>query len=575
MNGAKHITITLALSLALAALLAWPALQDRGVAETQSMIVKADSLERAIAAVEAVGGTITHELGIIDSVAGELTAEQVEALRARDGVRRVSGNRAVTTAGKPGSDTTIDNSGNTVIDSFFPSLVDADLVHAENNLGWNAAIAVLDTGLWKHDGTTSDSNGSFRLDMIYDAINNEYLKERATSDAHGHGSHVTSVAASSLLTDVGLYNGIAPGAGIVSIVAFDQQGHGTYADVIRGIDFAVQNTGWIRVLNMSIGAPVQSHYWDDPLNEAVMRAWQAGLVVVTSAGNGGPDAQSVNVPGNVPYVITVGAMTDADTPADGSDDRLATFSAAGPTYEGFVKPEIVAPGGHMLGLMDGGSTLATTYPQFYDGGKYFTMSGTSQAAAVVSGIVALMLTADVNLSPDDVKCRLMASAEPATNPDGTLAYSIFQQGAGMVNAYAAVHSTATGCANQGLNIDLDLADVQHYGGRANQNPDGTYYLMGMEGDGYTWDGAFSSATGYIFTDGYVWTDGFVFTDAYLFTDGTVGTNGYVWTDGYTFTDGYTWTDGYIFTDVYPFTDSYPFTDTMTEPMSVEVWVPQE
>ncbi len=245
-----------------------------------------------------------------------------------------------------------------MLNSVFPTLIRADQVHAESNLGWDATIAVLDTGLWKHDGLANDYSGGARVDAVYDAITDSWPKINQTVDQNGHGSHVASVAASSLVTNEGLYNGIAPGAGIFSIVAFDDQGNGTYADVIRGIDVAVQNVGWIRVLNLSIGASVQSHYWDDPLNQAVMQAWEAGLVVVTSAGNTGPDPQTVAVPANIPYVITVGAMTDSETPADINDDRLTTFSSVGPTYEGFVKPEILAPGGHMLGLMTLGCNVA-------------------------------------------------------------------------------------------------------------------------------------------------------------------------------------------------------------------------
>ena len=71
-----------------------------------------------------------------------------------------------------------------------------------------------------------------------------------------------------------------------------------------------------------------------------MKLWQAGVVVVASAGNYGPKAQTISVPGNTPYVITVGAMTDNYTPNDPTDDGVASFSSAGPTYEGFVKPDV-------------------------------------------------------------------------------------------------------------------------------------------------------------------------------------------------------------------------------------------
>jgi len=146
---------------------------------------------------------------------------------------------------------------------------------------------------------------------------------------------------------------------------------------------------------------------------------------------------TIDVPGNVPYVITTGALTDNYTPYNGSDDRLASFSSAGPTYEGFVKPELVSPGGHIVASMAGGSYLANIDPHsMLLTENLFTMSGTSMAAAVTTGVVALMLQSDPALTPDGVKCRLLASSRPAVTAQGKLAYSVFQQGAGLINAVA-------------------------------------------------------------------------------------------------------------------------------------------
>ncbi len=115
----------------------------------------------------------------------------------------------------------------------------------------------------------------------------------------------------------GSYNGIAPNAKLVVVKALGGDGNGTYLDVIRGIDFIVSHRDAynIRVLNLSLSAEPLSHYWDDPLNQAVMAAWEAGIIVVASAGNRGPDPMTVGVPGNVPYVITVGAVSDNYTPS--------------------------------------------------------------------------------------------------------------------------------------------------------------------------------------------------------------------------------------------------------------------
>ncbi len=158
------------------------------------------------------------------------------------------------------------------------------------------------------------------------------------TDDNGHGTHVTGVALSSSVLDrTGFYRGIAPDADLVVVKAFDLHGQGNYADVIRGIDWVVTHKDdyGIRVLNLSFSAEPRSRYWDDPLNQAVMAAWQAGIVVVVSAGNTGPGAMTIGAPGNVPYVITVGAMTDNYTPEDLSDDRLTSVFCRRPDEGGF------------------------------------------------------------------------------------------------------------------------------------------------------------------------------------------------------------------------------------------------
>ncbi len=496
-------------------------------AKSLSVIVQSTDLAGAARAVRSVGGTITHELGIIDAVGARLTAAQVETLRRLPAVRRIYPNSVVRTAGGGGQG----------IDTFYPRLVGADRLHMEGIVGTGVTVAVEDTGLKTGTGTQADDwvfkniYGTWRLVGAYYFGNTSWME----NDPYGHGTHVTSIIASSRPYGAG-YNGIAPNVGLVVTETFDGNGTGTYLDVIKGIDTIIRYQGryWnVRVLNLSFSAPARSHYWDDPLNQAVMRAWQAGIVVVVSAGNTGPAPMTIGVPGNVPYVITVGAMTDHYTPDVPTDDYLASFSSTGPTVEGFVKPDVVAPGGHMIGLMDAKSLLSTSHDQFRGRGSYFTMSGTSQAAAVVSGIAALILQNEPWLTPDDVKCRLMAAARPAVDARGKPAYSVFQQGAGRVDAYAAVHGAASGCANQGLNIDLDLAGTAHYGGPANRTQDGTYYLRGMSGDGYVWNGA------YLWSGGYLWSDTYAWADAYLWS------GGYLWSDSYSWADAHLWSGGYL------------------------------
>jgi serine protease AprX len=382
------------------------------------------------------------------------------------------------------------------------------------------------------------------------------------------------VAASGAFSLAGGYQGMAPNADLVIVRAFDRNGAARYTDVIAGLNWVLENRQRynIRVLNLSFGAAPQSFYWDDPLNQAVMAAWRAGIVVVAASGNDGPSPMTVNVPGNVPYVITVGALTDNYTPYDGSDDRLASFSGSGPTYEGFVKPEVVAPGGHIAASMSSSSYLANIDPDSMQlGQQMFTMSGTSQAAAVTSGVVALMLQKNPALTPDEVKCRLIATARPAIKSDNTLAYSVFQQGAGLINAYDATRSTTRGCANTGLDLDADIAGTTHFGGPANQDESGNYYVMDMGGS--TWSNPLD-ADGYAWSRGYPWGEGYSWSAGYAWSKGYAWSRGYAWSKGYAWSRGYAWSKGYAWSRNQDWWTK-PNPPTGVAPTSVVPWVPNE
>ena len=134
---------------------------------------------------------------------------------------------------------------------------------------------------------------------------------------------------------------------------------GVYSDVIAAIQWVINQRlrYGIRVLNLSLGAPPSGPYWQDPLNQAVMAAWASGIVVVTAAGNRGPEPLTINAPGDVPYVITVGAVTDNYSPLLPKQYSLASFSSAGPTFEGFVKPDVLGMGGHILAYAPDNGTL--------------------------------------------------------------------------------------------------------------------------------------------------------------------------------------------------------------------------
>ena len=447
--------------------------------QKQSYIISSNNYQLLQTELVTLNAQPTHELDIINAVAVSLTSEQLSQLQAQLKVQ-VTQNYKVELSGRRGWGKRKWQPESVVNDQ-----IGASNLHSYGIYGEGVTIGFLDTGLDQLPGLSNDLYGNDKAWGTYDAINNTL--SNYDDEASGHGTHVASIAANSDYDAYGKIYGVAPNASIVGIKAFDAEGKATYADVIRGISWAIQVKDQInlKVLNMSFSGPVRSYYWEDPLNQAVMKAWQAGIVVVASAGNKGPDPMTIGVPGNVPYIITVGAMTDAYTSENDADDKLASFSAAGPTVEGFVKPEIIAPGGHLSGLMSFDTQIVMEHPEFHDGGRYFEMSGTSQAAAVVSGVVALMLDFEPHLTPDQVKCRLMDSAHSATKDDGTLAYSVFQQGSGMVNAYDALLSSADNCANQSLNIAKDIDGEEHYSGPSNIDENGDFYIEGL-GEDYVW-----------------------------------------------------------------------------------------
>ena len=210
-----------------------------------------------------------------------------------------------------------------------------------------------------------------------------------------------------------------------------------------------------------------------------MRAWASGITVVAAAGNEGPDDMSIGAPGNLPYIITVGAITDSWTADTRDDDYVPDFSSRGPTPNAHIKPDIVAPGGHITGVTRPGSTLTREQPEYLLHNGDFVMTGSSQASALVSGIVALLLQLEPELSPDDIKCKLTSSAEPAINRDGRLAYSPFQQGHGQVSATRAVTLGETGCGNADLDIYKDMQDQEHFRGPAIVDEDGAVSLPGL------------------------------------------------------------------------------------------------
>jgi serine protease AprX len=367
-------------------------------------------------------------------------------------------------------------------DFYFPKEAGATLLTQAGLTGLGVGVAIIDSGLWDTPALTHNALGKHRIATHYDAIRDQI--DLNLRDDGGHGSHMASIIANSRRVanrEPVQYQGLAPNAVLIPVTAISPRGDGDFMDIIRGIQWVTTHRERfnIRVLNLSLTATPTREYWADPMNLAVMKAWEAGIAVVVAAGNDGPDWGTIGSPGNNPYVITVGALTDSWTPGDERDDYIPDFSSRGPTLEGLIKPDLVAPGGHISGLIPLDATLANENPNYFLTSGEYVSTGSSQAAAVVSGLIALLLEIKPELTNDDVKCLLTTSAQPALSRAGRLAYSPFIQGAGRVNGSRALTIGETNCEQKNLNITDALAGKERLYGPAERLEDGTPSLPNL------------------------------------------------------------------------------------------------
>jgi len=322
----------------------------------------------------------------------------------------------------------------------------------QDTLGYTGAgvgIAVIDSGItsWHDDLTNRSSKlypyGNQRVAKFVDFVNGRTLPY----DDNGHGSHVAGIIAGNGYDSNGEKSGIAPNASLVSLKVLDANGQGSISHIIAALDWVAANyrTYNIRVVNMSVGAGISESYWTDPLTLATKHVTDLGITVVAAAGNMGKNAQGqlqyggISAPGNAPWVLTVGASSTMGT-LTRSDDEMASYSSSGPSYIDYeAKPDLAAPGTGTISLATPGSTFYTTKAAYLLDGKlklgykpYLALSGTSMAAPVVSGTVALMLQANPSLTPNLIKAILQYTAQRYPG------YSPLRQGAGFLNSLGAV-----------------------------------------------------------------------------------------------------------------------------------------
>ncbi|MET0551457.1 MAG: S8 family peptidase [Vicinamibacteria bacterium] len=393
--------------------------------------------------------------------------------------------------------------------------------------GAGVTVAVIDTGV-------SDHPDFYARVGQFDFLNGAAGVPMAFTDGFGHGSHVAGmIGGTGLQSTSAKYQGAATEAGIVSLRVLDAQGKGHLSDVLAALDW-ILTVGKaqfdIRVVNLSLGKGVQEAQALDPLVQAVNAVWDAGVVVVVSAGNHGDSGHyTVTSPGNSRKVITVGSVTDQGSGTNLNDDKVSSFSSRGPTlFDKVLKPDLVAPGNKIVAPFAPGATLATLLPPSRvfcgTGGtcswRYLQLSGTSMAAGVVSGAVARMIDKDPSLTPATVKARLMRTARKMSGDPTAI-------GAGALDVESAMN--ATGVLNgQALSPLMKLSSNGQ--------------IAYVQDTAQLWGGSSWSA-GNLWAQGYLWTDASLLGSAgYLWSNAYLWTNANLWADAYLWTNGFLWTE---------------------------------
>ena len=251
--------------------------------------------------------------------------------------------------------------------------------------GKHVGVAVLDTGIFLHRDF-EDRVVSF----------SDFVRHRRDPyDDNGHGTHIAGIIGGAGLESGGRYHGVAPECSLLCLKVLDHKGNGYASDVLTGLKWIREHKEefGIRIVNISVGSfNKKGMNENSALVKGVDAAWDAGLVVVVAAGNNGPGRYTITTPGISRKVITVGCSDDYKE-VDVAGSRMIDYSGRGPTSACVLKPDIVAPGSHIISCAN-------------RKGCYTDKSGTSMSTPLVSGAIALLLEKYPDMTNLEVKLRL-------------------------------------------------------------------------------------------------------------------------------------------------------------------------
>ena len=512
--------------------------------DTTRVIIRTErgALTAVLQLVTALGGRVLAQHRLIDALTVELPVVHLALVARLPGVLSVSLDAPVASAPLDDIGPAESHLAETL------GLPEGGLLRAAPD-GRGIAVGVIDSGL--------SANGAYAIRRFVDftrpAGDRPYTDNAQPTDDYGHGTHVGGLIAGNGIGSNGRYRGVAPGAVLVGLKVLDANGAGRTSDVLSALEYAVTHREalGLRVLNLSLGHPIFEPADRDPLVQAVEAAVRSGLIVVVSAGNFGCLPQTtrcgyagITSPGNAPSAITVGAVDTRNTTSR-LDDAVPSYSSRGPSwYDGRAKPDLVAPGHRLVSTIGPWSTLGRdrTRQQLSAGPTlaYSRLSGTSMAAAVASGAVALVLDAHergrgaaAKLTPNTVKAVLAFTSFDVAGSDA------LTQGAGALNAAGAIEL--------GRRIDTDappgaqwVASVPHPSTRIGDDQLpwtqrfvwGDRYAVGdaIYGNSPAWSQAIVWGDALVWGDSVVWGDALVWGDAIVWGDTLVWADSVVWGD---------------------------------------------
>ena len=452
----RFVIFSLVLVLALSLLPAQAAQVTPLADQLVPVVIQMNGAQADLASqIQALGGRVVYDLPRMNALAAEVPAEAIGRLAENSAVARISLDTPIVSSSVDTKKVTVSEPTNTYLQTLG---VDS----LSNLTGEGIGVVVIDSGI---------ANSPDFGNRLVERVGFSSSSSDRVSDKFGHGTHVAGIIGGDGKKSKGVYVGVAPGVNLISLKIGDDNGFGFESDALAAIEWVLdhQDQYNIKVVNLSINSTKEQYYRESWLNAAVELLWFNKIVVVASAGTvkNGDDSTIRSAPASDPFIITVGASDEGGS-SDRQNDFIVNYSASGVMHytfededgnetEGtYTKPDIIAPGTNIISILAPTSKWKQDYPnKVILNNAYFSASGTSMAAPMVTGAVALLLKDEPGLTPDEVKCRLLQTASPISAVGSGVQYPY-------LNVKTAIESTSAcgepiqGGPDQPFNTNLGL-----------------------------------------------------------------------------------------------------------------------